>query len=179
MSVGKTDREEIEMYFQAEEDEFTLSAFTETGQAELSIEVPEQRSYTGGSPAIPCSLADTPRATLGVLGVANRLNAILGTSTTSRELRPIIEHFIERNYDFGTAYAILRPVWNTKNPSNIQDELRRREGKDRERPTKSTSRKPDCRPAFETSTCMGPVQQSRGAIMDHLQNAKADFARVG
>ncbi len=63
MSVGKTDGEEIEMYFQGK-----LSAFTETGQAELSIEVPNQRSYTRGSPAIPCSLADTPCATLGVQG---------------------------------------------------------------------------------------------------------------
>ncbi len=56
MSVGKTDREEIEMYFKAK-----LSVYTETGQAELSIEVPLQRSYTGGRhDVIPCSLADTP-----------------------------------------------------------------------------------------------------------------------
>ncbi|SJL16361.1 uncharacterized protein ARMOST_19883 [Armillaria ostoyae] len=112
--------------------EVTLSAFTETGQAELSIEVPMQRSYTGRSPVIPCSLADTPCATLGVRGVFNRLSATLGTFKTSRKLRTILEDFIERNYDFGTAYAFLRPVWNTKNPSNIQDELRRREGEDRE-----------------------------------------------
>ncbi|KAK0438765.1 hypothetical protein EV421DRAFT_1738231 [Armillaria borealis] len=115
----------------------TLSAFTETGQTELSIKVPKQRSYTGRSPVIPCSLADTPCATLGVRGVFNRLSATLGTFKTSRKLRTILEDFIERNYDFGTAYAFLRPVWNTKNPSNIQDELRRREGKDGERRQKA------------------------------------------
>ncbi|PBK64853.1 hypothetical protein ARMSODRAFT_978808 [Armillaria solidipes] len=154
---------------------FTLSAFTETGQAESSIKVLKQRSYTGRSPVIPCSLADTPCATLGVQGVLDRLNATLGTfrilhtapsSSTSTaspaspapssaasvfglwkfltrslshhqhqhqlSLLSILEDFIERNYDFGTAYALLRPVWNADNPSGIQDELRRREGEDRE-----------------------------------------------
>ncbi len=125
MSVGKTDREEIEMYFQAT---FTLSAFNETGQAELSIEVPYQRSYTGPRRAIrpiACSLADTPCATIGIRGVLKRLNATLRPSRTSCELHTILEDFIKRNYDFGTAYALLRPVWDTKNPSNIQYELRR------------------------------------------------------
>ncbi len=119
------------MYFQPPK--FTLSAFTETGQAESSIEVPKQRLYTGPKPVIPCSLADTPCATLGVLGLLNGLNVTLGTSRTSRELHTILEDFIERNYDFGTAYAFLRPVWDIGNPSNIQDELHRREEKDRER----------------------------------------------
>ncbi len=118
------------MYFQPPE--FTLSAFTETGQAESSIEVPKQRSYTGPKPVIPSSLADTPCATLGVREVVNRLNATLGTSRASRKLRTILKDFIEKNYDFGTAYALLRPVWNIENSSSIQDELRRREGEDRE-----------------------------------------------
>ncbi|PBK80135.1 hypothetical protein ARMGADRAFT_1040315 [Armillaria gallica] len=122
---------------QAEEDKYTLSTFTETGQPELSIEVPLQRSYTGPRRVIPCSLADTPCATLGVREVVYRLNATLGTSRTSRKLRTILEDFIERNYDFGTAYALLRPVWNIENPSSIQDELRRRERKDRERRQKA------------------------------------------
>ncbi|KAK0465724.1 hypothetical protein IW261DRAFT_1346903 [Armillaria novae-zelandiae] len=47
-------------------------------------------------------------------------------------LLSIIEDFIERNYDFGTAYAFLRPVWKKVNPRNIQDELRRCEEADRE-----------------------------------------------
>ncbi|KAK0217532.1 hypothetical protein EDD85DRAFT_369234 [Armillaria nabsnona] len=87
-----------------------------------------QRSYTGQRPVIPSSLADTPCAKLGVQGILGELNATLGTS---RNLHTILEDFIERNYDFGTAYALLRPVWDTKNPSNIQGELRRREGQDR------------------------------------------------
>ncbi|PBK84268.1 hypothetical protein ARMGADRAFT_1088498 [Armillaria gallica] len=125
----REDRNRRNRYRQAT---FTLSAFTETRQAELSIEVPMQRSYTSPRPVILCSLADTPCATLGVRGVLNRLNATLGTPGTSHKLRAILEDFIERNYDFGSVYALLRPVWDTKNPSNIQDELRRREGKDRE-----------------------------------------------
>ncbi|PBK79142.1 hypothetical protein ARMGADRAFT_185164 [Armillaria gallica] len=125
---SKEDRNRRYRYRQAK-----LSAYTETGQAELSIEVPLQRSYTGGRhDVIPCSLADTPCATLGVWGLLNGLNVTLGTSRTSRELHTILEDFIERNYDFGTAYALLRPVWDIENPSSIQDELRRREGEDRE-----------------------------------------------
>ncbi|PBK64864.1 hypothetical protein ARMSODRAFT_453903 [Armillaria solidipes] len=163
----------------------TLSACTETGAAELSIKVPKQRSYTGRRPVIPCSLADTPCATLGVQGVLDRLNATLGTSHTrdrlpvrlplplplpllpllpllllpllytaiaspapsstasmfglwkfltwtlghyldyqdqgqhQHQLLSMLEDFIERNYDFGTAYALLRPVGNIENPSKI------------------------------------------------------------
>ncbi|SJL08926.1 uncharacterized protein ARMOST_12301 [Armillaria ostoyae] len=133
MSVGKTDREEILKYFQGIPlPEVTLSAFTEIGQTESSIEVPKQRSYAGPRHAIPCSLTDTPCATLGVQGVLDGLNATLRTSRRSRKLHTILEDFIERNYDFGIAYAFLRLVWNTKNPSTIQGMLRRREGKDRE-----------------------------------------------
>ncbi|KAK0211926.1 hypothetical protein IW262DRAFT_341734 [Armillaria fumosa] len=127
-------------------DKVFLSAFTEAGRAELSIEVPKQRSYTGSSPVIPCSLADTPCATLGAQGVLDRLNATLGTSYTlptalsssgasvsdQLSLLSILEDFIEKDYDFGMAYGLLRPVWNTVNPSSIQDELHRREGEDRE-----------------------------------------------
>ncbi|KAK0432219.1 hypothetical protein EV421DRAFT_1742485 [Armillaria borealis] len=60
----------------------TISAFTETGQAEASIKVPKQRSYTGRRPVIPSSIADTPCATLGIQGVLDGMNATLGTSHT-------------------------------------------------------------------------------------------------
>ncbi|KAK0489887.1 hypothetical protein EDD18DRAFT_1417294 [Armillaria luteobubalina] len=160
--------------------EVTLSAFTETGREELSIEVPKQRSYTGRIPVIPCSLADTPCATLGVQGIFDRLNAILGTSHTLRtapsystyassptassaasvfrlrksftgtlghyldyqdqyqlSLLFILKDVIAKNYDFGTAYAFLRPLWETGNPRKIRDELRKHEGEDRERRQKA------------------------------------------
>ncbi|PBK80142.1 hypothetical protein ARMGADRAFT_87354 [Armillaria gallica] len=131
------DREDRNRRYRYRQVTFALSAFTETGQAELSIEVPKQRSYAGPKPVIPCSLADTPCATLGVQGVVYRLNATLGTSRTSRELHTILKDFIGRNYDFGTAYALLRPVWDIYNLSNIQDELRRCELEDRERRQKA------------------------------------------
>ncbi|KAK0493534.1 hypothetical protein EDD18DRAFT_1356457 [Armillaria luteobubalina] len=147
--------------YRYEPDEFALSAFTETGRAELSIEVPKQRSYTGRSPVIPRALADTPCATLSIQGILDRLNATLRTSYTlptapssstsaasaapssatsvqdQVSLLSILEGCIQKNYDFGTAYAFLRPVWNTVNPSKIQDELRRRERRDRERRQKA------------------------------------------
>ncbi|SJL08811.1 uncharacterized protein ARMOST_12181 [Armillaria ostoyae] len=93
--------------------EVTISAFAEIGQAELSIQVPLQRSYTGRKPAIPSSLADTPCAAFGVQGVLDRLNAILGTSQTldTPSLSALIEEFISNEYDFGTAYGRLHPRW--------------------------------------------------------------------
>ncbi len=110
-----------------------ISAFTETGQAEASIKVPKQRSYTGRSPVIPSSLADTPCATLGVQGVLDRLNATLGTSHTfdTPSVLSLLEECIEQKYDFGTVYGRLRKVWNRYRDSNMQDKLCRREEKDR------------------------------------------------
>ncbi|KAK0244763.1 hypothetical protein EDD85DRAFT_946068 [Armillaria nabsnona] len=114
--------------------EVKISAFTETGKMESSIEVPSQRSYTGRRPVIPSSLADTPCATLGIQGVLVNLNATLGTSYTldTPSLPSILKDCIEKNYDFGTAYGRLRQIWYTDDWSNIRDELRRREEEDRE-----------------------------------------------
>ncbi|KAK0219498.1 hypothetical protein EDD85DRAFT_341177 [Armillaria nabsnona] len=112
----------------------TLSAFTETGQVESSIKVPKQRLYTGRSPVISSSLADTPCATLGIEGVLDQLNATLGTSHTldTTSFSSFLNECIEKNSDFGTAYACLRPVWNTHSDSNMQNELCRHEEKDKE-----------------------------------------------
>ncbi|KAK0429826.1 hypothetical protein EV421DRAFT_1945903 [Armillaria borealis] len=80
----------------------TISALTETGQAESSIKVPLQRSYTRTSYAL-----DTP------------------------SLRSILKDCVEKNYNFGTAYGRLRRIWYTADCSNIRDELRRHEQIDR------------------------------------------------
>ncbi|PBK60529.1 hypothetical protein ARMSODRAFT_922074 [Armillaria solidipes] len=117
----------------------TLSAFTETGQVESSIKVPKQQSYTGQSPVISSSLADTPCTTLGIEGVLDRLNATLGTShmLDTPSLSSLLNSCIEKNNDFGTAYAYLRPVWNTHGNSDIQNELCRHEEEDKERRQKA------------------------------------------
>ncbi|PBK64174.1 hypothetical protein ARMSODRAFT_1023343 [Armillaria solidipes] len=117
----------------------TLSAFTETGQAEPSIEVPKQWLYTGRSPVISSSLADIPCATLGIEGVLGQLNARLGTSYIfeTPSLLSLLNECIEKNNDFGTAYACLHPVWNTHGNSSIQNELHRREKKDKEQREKA------------------------------------------
>ncbi|KAG7442783.1 uncharacterized protein BT62DRAFT_935821 [Guyanagaster necrorhizus] len=112
----------------------TISAFTETGQQESSIKVPLQRSYTGEESVISSSLADTPCATLGVMGLLDQLNATLGTSYTldTPSMSSTLEDCIMNNYDFGTAYGRLRAVWGTEDWNAIQDELRSREARDQE-----------------------------------------------
>ncbi len=63
-----------------------------------------------------------------------QLNATLGTSYTlnTPSLLSLLNDFIEKNDDFGTAYGCLRPVWNTHGNSNMQHELIRREERDKE-----------------------------------------------
>ncbi len=93
-----------------------------------------QQSYTSRSPVISSSLADTPCATLGIERLLDQLNATLGTSYTldTLSLLSLLNECIEKNNDFGTAYACLRPVWNTHGNSNMQNELRKHEEKDKE-----------------------------------------------
>ncbi len=93
----------------------------------------------GRSPVISSSLADTPCATCGIQGILDQLNAILGTSYTldTPSLSSLLNECIEKNDDFGTAYARLRPVWNTHGNCNMQNELHRHEENDREQRQKA------------------------------------------
>ncbi|KAK0220730.1 hypothetical protein IW262DRAFT_1297779 [Armillaria fumosa] len=112
----------------------TISAFTETGQAEESFQVPKQRRYTGQKPVIQPCLADTPCSAFDVQGVWDRLDAILGASHTLERpsLLSLLNECIEKEYDFGTVYGRLLAIWNTHMDRIIQDELRRHEEEDRE-----------------------------------------------
>ncbi len=122
--------------------EFTLSAYAETGQAESTIPVWKQRSYTGYQEAISSGLANTHCADLGIDGVLEKLNATLGTSYTlgSKILRflgivqlcSILEPYVTRNDDFGTVYAHLRHYWYYSDLATIRRKLRLREEEDRE-----------------------------------------------
>ncbi|PBK59609.1 hypothetical protein ARMSODRAFT_966750 [Armillaria solidipes] len=121
--------------------EITLSALTETGQAESTIPVSNQWSYTGNKPVIPSALANTRCADLGIDGVLEKLNATLGTSYTlgSRILRllrittlhSILKPYVERNDDFGTVYAHLRCFWYHYDVAAIQRVLCTWEEEDR------------------------------------------------
>ncbi len=112
--------------------EVRISALTETDQVESSIKVPKQRAYSGRKPVIPSSLANTPCATLGVEGVLDRLNITLGTSyTASPHLRSFLNHCISNQYDFGTVYGRLRPLW-CDGLNAIKDNLRTGKQKDQE-----------------------------------------------
>ncbi len=52
-------------------------------------------------------------------------------------LSSLLNECIEKHYDFGTAYARLRLVWNRHSNSDIQNELCRREEKDKEQREKA------------------------------------------
>ncbi|KAK0458113.1 uncharacterized protein EV420DRAFT_415823 [Desarmillaria tabescens] len=114
--------------------EVTISAFTEMGQAESSIIVPLQRSYTGRKPVIPSRLANTPCTTLGLQGLLDQLNTTLGTSHTlhTPSFSSLLSDCLTNNYDFGTAYSRLRPIWYTRDWSTIRSLLRRKEEEDQE-----------------------------------------------
>ncbi|KAK0499283.1 hypothetical protein EDD18DRAFT_848858, partial [Armillaria luteobubalina] len=109
--------------------EVTLTSFTETGKDESTIPVLKQRSYTGIG-AISSVLADTLCADLGADGVLKELNTALGTSYNLDSVISILDSYIAQNFDFGTAYAYLRPYWN--DIRNIEDRLRTQEVEDRE-----------------------------------------------
>ncbi len=92
----------------------TISSLTETGQAESTIPVLKQRSYTARFCVliIPSALANTPCANLGVIEFVRNLNAALWTSYTADEVHPalnsILDFYKGQNCDFGTAYAHFR-----------------------------------------------------------------------
>ncbi|KAK0439068.1 uncharacterized protein EV420DRAFT_1202271 [Desarmillaria tabescens] len=88
----------------------TLNAYTETGREGSTIPVLKQRSYTGIK-VIPSALANTPCTTLGIVGILDEFNATLGKSyrlDSHPTLHSFLNSCIERNYDFGTAYAHFR-----------------------------------------------------------------------
>ncbi|KAK0443389.1 uncharacterized protein EV420DRAFT_1724249 [Desarmillaria tabescens] len=90
----------------------SLSPATEAGQ-ELPNPVLKQQSYSGRMPVIPSALADTLCTDLTISGLLERFNAILGTSYTLHTpwVDSVLGDCISKNYDFGIAYAHLRPFW--------------------------------------------------------------------
>ncbi len=95
--------------------------------------MPKQKSYTGREPIISSSVADTLCAELGVVGILEKLNIILCTSYTleMHSLRSLLEAYIIKDYDFGTAFSYLRPFWYD-DLTDIEDKLRTREAWDRQ-----------------------------------------------
>ncbi len=112
----------------------TLSSLTETGQAESTIPVLKQRSYTGAF-VIPSALANIPCTDLGVIGFVENLNAALGASYTADEVHPVLNsilHFYEgQNCDFGTVYAHFHGVYGGDIADIELSELREDEEEDR------------------------------------------------
>ncbi len=106
--------------------EVTLSAFTEAGQAESSIAVPNQRRYKARRPVISSSLSNTPCKDLGVAGLLAALNAIFGTSYALHApwIYSLLGIFITRDLDVGTACAHLRPFWYKHDFTDVEDQLR-------------------------------------------------------
>ncbi|KAK0184103.1 hypothetical protein F5146DRAFT_323990 [Armillaria mellea] len=78
---------------------------------------------------IPPSLADIPCADLGVDGLLKQLNEALNTECPlTPSLSSLLKSFIAKSYDFGTAYAHLRPLWHD---NLIKTKLLKREAQDR------------------------------------------------
>ncbi|KAK0430969.1 hypothetical protein EV421DRAFT_2041518 [Armillaria borealis] len=113
--------------------EVTLSGLTETGKENLRILVLKQQSYTGRKPIIPSSLANTPCANLGVAGLLEKLNTILGTSYNleSPSISALLENYITNKYDLGTAYGHLRRFWYD-DLTGHEDKLHIRKARDRD-----------------------------------------------
>ncbi len=87
----------------------------------------------GPKPVIPSSLADTPSASLGVDGLLKTLNSTLGTRyDLTPSLSSLLEAYISKEYDFGTVYGYLRPIWFDCDFNNVEDSLCSSEAKDLE-----------------------------------------------
>ncbi len=157
--------------------EFTLSAFAETGQAESTIPVLNQQSYTQRSyinylPVISSALADIRCTDLGIDGVLEKLNATLHTSYTLGskilpflgivQLHSILELYVARNDDFGTVYAHLRPYWHDYDVATIRRELHIREEEDREMRRKVLVDGRITKRKVPPSACVGSVCKSGG-----------------
>ncbi|SJL03062.1 uncharacterized protein ARMOST_06407 [Armillaria ostoyae] len=111
----------------------TINAPIEDGLPIEDIKVPNQRAYTGSKPVIPPSLADTPSASLGVDRLLQMLNSTLGTKyDLTPSLSSLLKSYISKEYDFGTVYGYLRPIWFDCDLNDIQDSMRTSEADDLE-----------------------------------------------
>ncbi|PBK79860.1 hypothetical protein ARMGADRAFT_101607 [Armillaria gallica] len=103
----------------------TINAPIEDGLSVEDIKVPNQRAYTGPKPVIPSSLADTPSGSLGVDGLMKTLNSTLGTKyDLTPSLTSLLKACISKEYDFGTIYGYLRPIWFDCDLNYVKDSLR-------------------------------------------------------
>ncbi|KAK0447547.1 hypothetical protein EV421DRAFT_147366 [Armillaria borealis] len=109
--------------------EVTLSSSTEANRDESTIPVLKQRSYTGRK-VVPSALANTLCVDLGVDGVLDTLNTMLGTSYTLDSVISVLNPYVAQGFDFGTTYAYLRPFWDGIH--TIEHRLRTREDEDKE-----------------------------------------------
>ncbi|PBK64639.1 hypothetical protein ARMSODRAFT_456760 [Armillaria solidipes] len=84
------------------------------------------RTPVGKMPVIRSSYADISCASLGIHGLLNQLNSVLGTSYTPPPLSlfSLLQFCVSAEYDFGTVYSLLRPRWYAESYSTtIEDEL--------------------------------------------------------
>ncbi|KAK0433911.1 uncharacterized protein EV420DRAFT_1688251 [Desarmillaria tabescens] len=120
-----------------------ISAFTETGKAESSIEVPWQRKYTsrkgkddeGTQWEVTSSApANIPCASLSIQGILDLLSTILQMShMLDTPSVSILEDCITENYNFGITYSHLCQVWKNNNGGTMQYKLHRHEEEDQKR----------------------------------------------
>ncbi|PBK59408.1 hypothetical protein ARMSODRAFT_966930 [Armillaria solidipes] len=120
--------EDVILMNDSDEERRTQTLLKYEGLPEVTISsygsrVPKQWSYTGRKPIIPSALADTLCDNLTIQGLLDQLNTILSTSYTlgTAGVRSVLEDCILKEYDFGTAYACLRPFWYGDLTTTVDD----------------------------------------------------------
>ncbi|KAK0430325.1 hypothetical protein EV421DRAFT_1935649 [Armillaria borealis] len=90
--------------------------------------------YQAPVPVISSHLADTPCAAFDVSDLLDILNDKLRTSYSldTPSLSSLLKDCINKNYNFGMAYGLLRHIWYTNNWSTVQDKLHKWEEEDQE-----------------------------------------------
>jgi hypothetical protein len=78
-----------------------------------ALDVPLQFKYEGSARAISSDVASIACTTLGAVGLLKMLNDIHQTGYTIDQpaLSERLRFYVHNKYDFGTAYAHLRPRW--------------------------------------------------------------------
>ncbi|KAK0231843.1 hypothetical protein EDD85DRAFT_889355, partial [Armillaria nabsnona] len=79
----------------------------------INQEMKRGKAYHGKKSVISSCVANTPCAQLGLDGFLSKLNTTLETSYTwnTPSLSSLLGDCIIKDYDFGTAYGLLRPFW--------------------------------------------------------------------
>lgn len=112
---------------------FTIYSDQQPQGTRVELEVPLQVEHTG-SGVVSSLAASDPCVDLGIAGLLQRLNDLLGTTYTldTPSLSEHLQRCIDCAYDFGFAYAYLRPRWYQADFYELKQMLHKCETEDAE-----------------------------------------------